>query len=191
MAKVKTKKSKHKSNAQKKMNSQSKMKAKTKLKLKSNTKSKSKAKLKSKLKSKSKLKGKLKSNLKIANESKADYHHHYLPATENELIGHLNEDLQEAWYKVRALAAEQGEQRIYTSAKAIMFAKTICYFFVRPKKKFLETVIFLTDDRKRLGFHSVVAVTKIKYSHTFRLVHADQVEGELAEAIKQSYKECR
>lgn len=124
-------------------------------------------------------------------KSKAEYHHNYLPATENELIMNLSEDLQEAWHKIRELAAAQGEQRIYTSAKAIMFAKTICYFFVRPKKKFLETVIFLSDDRKRSGFHSVVVSTKTKYTHTFRLVHADQVEGELAEAVIQAYKECR
>lgn len=46
----------------------------------------------------------------------------------------LPEDLQDAWTKLRALMTSFGEQRIYTSNKAIMFARRVGHAFVRPKK---------------------------------------------------------
>src|ERR1700733_13019239 len=61
--------------------------------------------------------------------------------TEAELIDGLNEDLRDAWTKLRAFAADLGLQRIYASALSIMFARKICYFFVRPKKTFIEVWI--------------------------------------------------
>ena len=36
-----------------------------------------------------------------------------------------------------------GEQRIYASHNSIMFSRKSCYFFVRPKKNFLEVCVFL------------------------------------------------
>ena len=35
------------------------------------------------------------------------------------------------------------EQRIYASHKSIMFSLGSCYFFVRPKRSFLEVCVFL------------------------------------------------
>lgn len=69
-----------------------------------------------------------------------------------------------------------------------MFSKKTCFFFVRPKKSYLEVVIFLRDSKKRKGFHSVVAVSKTKFAHTAKVLHADQVEGSLTEAIAESYQ---
>jgi hypothetical protein len=63
--------------------------------------------------------------------------------TEEALTADLTEDLREAWMRVRETAAGFGEQRIYASGKAIMFARKSCYFFVRPKRQFLQVCVFL------------------------------------------------
>ena len=63
--------------------------------------------------------------------------------TEAALTRDLSDDLQEAWERLRETAVEFGEQRIYASHNSIIFSRKSSYFFVRPKKSFLEVVIFL------------------------------------------------
>jgi hypothetical protein len=109
------------------------------------------------------------------------------PTTENALIENLNEDLIEAWRKIKSFSLGLGEQRVYASGKAIMFSKKTCFFFVRPKMSYLEVVVFLASPKKSKSFKSAVAVSKTKFAHTFKLIHADQVEGELTDAIRESY----
>lgn len=122
---------------------------------------------------------------------KKTYEHHpdHYNKSEPFLIDPLSEELKDAWYKLREFGESLGEQTIYASGKAIMFKKSVCYFFVRPKKSYLEVVVFLKSDEAREGFKEPTAVSKTKYSHVFKLVHADQVEASLTDAIKQSYQE--
>ena len=129
---------------------------------------------------------------KAAKSAKKKYTHHpdHYNSSEDFLIENLDEDLKEAWLKIREFGASLGEQRIYASGKAIMFSKKVCYFFVRPKKSFLEVVIFLKSKKSLKTFKAIVPVSKIKFSHTFKLVHSDQVEGELADAISEAYNEA-
>ena len=63
--------------------------------------------------------------------------------TEAALTRDLPEDLREAWERLRETAAGFGDQRIYASHNSIMFSRKSCYFFVRPKKSFLEVCVFL------------------------------------------------
>lgn len=42
----------------------------------------------------------------------------------------LSEEMEKAWLALRQFAVTLGEQRIYASGKAIVFAKKACYFFV-------------------------------------------------------------
>src|SRR5215212_5513527 len=63
--------------------------------------------------------------------------------TEGALTEGLSEDLLDAWERLRETASAFGEQRIYASHKSIMFSRTSCYFFVRPKRSFLEVCVFL------------------------------------------------
>src|SRR4051812_41227730 len=108
-------------------------------------------------------------------KKKKAYHHRTGPVTEKELVGHLNEDLQDAWAKIREFGQSLGEQRIYASHNSIMFSKKICYFFVRPRKTFLKVWIFLP--RQVEGLKSMRGTKKIeKYCNLFKLIHADQVE---------------
>lgn len=120
---------------------------------------------------------------------KYEHHADHYNKSEPYLINPLEEDLKDAWFKIRAFGASLGEQRIYASGRAIMFSKKVCYFFVRPKKKYLETVIFLPYERSEPEFKSIKAVSKTKYAHTFRLIHSDQVEGELTQALQEAYRE--
>ncbi len=52
-------------------------------------------------------------------------------------------DAGDAWERLRGPAARFGQQRIYASHNSIMFSRTSCYCFVRPKKTFLEVCVFL------------------------------------------------
>ena len=63
--------------------------------------------------------------------------------TETALTADLSEDLRDAWDRLRETAAEFGDQRVYASHNSIMFSRKSCYFFVRPKKQFLEVCFFL------------------------------------------------
>jgi len=111
---------------------------------------------------------------------------HGRPFTESELIDGLDEDLRDAWQKLRAFAAGLGAQRIYASALSIMFARKVCYFFVRPKKTFLEVWFFLP--REVEGLRSMHGPTKkARYCNLFKLVHADQVEGPLTDWIREAF----
>ena len=106
--------------------------------------------------------------------------------TEAELIDGLNEDLRDAWHKLRNFAADLGTQRIYASALSIMFARKVCYFFVRPKKTFLEVWIFLPHKIEGLKFMSSPA-KKIRYCNLFKLIHPDQVEAPLTDWIREAF----
>jgi hypothetical protein len=106
--------------------------------------------------------------------------------TEAELIDGLDEDLRDAWQKLRDFAAGLGLQRIYASALSIMFSRKVCYFFVRPKKTFLEVWIFLPHKIEGLKFMSSPA-KKIRYCNLFKLVHADQVEAPLTDWIREAF----
>ena len=98
-----------------------------------------------------------KSKSKTRKPVKKTYTHHpdHYNRSEIFLIDNKAPDLQEAWFKIREFGEAQGPKKIYASGRAIMFSKKVCYFFVRPKKTFLETVVFLSDKKLRDGFSTV------------------------------------
>src|SRR5499427_1446735 len=63
--------------------------------------------------------------------------------TEAALTRDLSEDLRDAWERLRETALEFGDQRVYASHHSIMFSRRSCYFFVRPRRAYLEVCIFL------------------------------------------------
>lgn len=106
--------------------------------------------------------------------------------TEAELIDGLDEDLRDAWHKLRDFAAALGPQRIYASALSIMFSRKVCYFYVRPKKTFLEVWIFLPREIEGLATMRGPA-KKVKYCNLFKLIHPDQVEEPLTDWIQEAF----
>jgi hypothetical protein len=108
--------------------------------------------------------------------------------TEAALTRDLSEDLQDAWERLRETAASFGEQRIYASHKSIMFSRKSCYFFVRPKKSFLEVCVFLGRTLKALPVRRVDRVSKSKVVHIIPIKHRDEVEAPITEWLREAYE---
>src|SRR5262245_22315764 len=108
--------------------------------------------------------------------------------TEAALTADLSEDLREAWERLRETAAAFGEQRIYASGHAIMFARKTAYFFVRPKKQFLEVCVFLGRTVKALQVRRVDQVSKSKLAHIIRITHRDEVESPVTDWLQEAYE---
>lgn len=113
--------------------------------------------------------------------------HHCVEPTEHEVVGHLEGDLRDAWLKLRSAALELGEQRIHASAKAVMFSRSTCYFFVRTRKSALELCVFLPTPLTHAMVKRVQAVSKTKFAHTILVQHEDSVEAPLTNWIKSAW----
>ena len=108
--------------------------------------------------------------------------------TEAALTKDLSEDLQDAYERLRETAVELGEQRIYASHSSIMFARKSCYFFVRPKRNFLEVVIFLGRAVKSPRIKKVVESSKTKRAHVIQVRHRDEVEAPITDWMQEAYE---
>jgi hypothetical protein len=108
--------------------------------------------------------------------------------TEAALTEDLSEDLQEAYERLRETAVEFGEQRIYASHHSIMFARSSCYFFVRPKKNFLEVCIFLGRALKGPQVRSADEASRSKVANILRITHRDEVEPPITDWLREAYE---
>ena len=108
--------------------------------------------------------------------------------TEEALTEGLSEDLRDAWARLRETATEFGEQRIYASHHSIMFARKSCYFFVRPKKSFLEVVIFLGRRVKASQIRRTDEASNTRIAHFVRIVHRDEVEPPITDWLREAYE---
>ena len=107
--------------------------------------------------------------------------------TEAALTRDLSEDLQEAWERLRETAVAFGEQRIYASHHSIMFSRTSCYFFVRPKRNFLEVCVFLGRTLKAPQVRRVVRASRSKIAHLIQVRHRDEVEAPITDWLEEAY----
>jgi hypothetical protein len=107
--------------------------------------------------------------------------------TERALTQELSEDLREAWDRLRETAAGFGEQRIYASLHSIMFSRTACYFFVRPKSKYLEVCIFLGRALKGPQVRRVDRPSQTKVVNIIHVRHRDEVEPPITDWLKEAY----
>ena len=107
--------------------------------------------------------------------------------TEAALTEDLSEDLQDAWERLRETAAEFGEQRIYASHSSIMFSRNSCYFFVRPKKNFLEVCVFLGRTLKAPQVRRTAPASRAKIAHILHIRHRDEVEAPFTDWLKEAY----
>jgi len=107
--------------------------------------------------------------------------------TEAALTRDLPEDLRDAWERLRETAGDFGEQRIYASHNSIMFSRKSCYFFVRPKKTFLEVCVFLGRLVKAPQIRRVDRSSKTKLVHIVRITHRDEVEAPFTDWLREAY----
>lgn len=108
--------------------------------------------------------------------------------TEAALTQELSEDLRDAWERLRETAAAFGEQRIYASHSSIMFSRRSCYFFVRPKKRFLEVCVFLPRALKAPQIRRVDEASKSRRAHSLRITHRDEVEPPITDWLHEAYE---
>jgi hypothetical protein len=108
--------------------------------------------------------------------------------TETALTADLSEDLRDAWARLRETAVELGDQRIYASHSSIMFSRRSCYFFVRPKKNFLEVCVFLGRALKAPQVRRVDRSSKSKFVHFLRITHRDEVEPPITDWLREAYQ---
>ena len=116
-----------------------------------------------------------------------DGSHDCWTTTEGALTRDLPEDLRDAWERLRETADEFGPQRIYASHNSIMFSRKSCYFFVRPKKKFLEVCVFLGRELRSPRVRRVEASSKTKFVHFIQITHRDEVEPPVTDWLREAY----
>ena len=116
-----------------------------------------------------------------------DAEHDCWTTTEQALTRDLPGDLQEAYARLRETAVSFGEQRIYASHKSIMFSRKSCYFFVRPKPKFLEVCVFLGRSVKAPQVRRIEEASKSKLVHFLRITHRDEVEAPITDWLREAY----
>lgn len=108
--------------------------------------------------------------------------------TEAALTQDLSEDLRDAWERLREAAVSFGEQRIYASHKSIMFSRTSCYFFVRPKRSCLEVCVFLGRTLTAPQVRRVDRASKSKIVHIIPIRHRDEVEAPVTDWLQEAYE---
>ena len=108
--------------------------------------------------------------------------------TEEALTQDLSDDLRDAWERLRETAVSFGDQRIYASHKSIMFSRKSCYFFVRPKKSFLELCVFLGRTLKAPQVRRFDRASKSKVYHIIHITHRDEVESPITDWLREAYE---
>src|SRR5919108_3709919 len=107
--------------------------------------------------------------------------------TEAALMRDLPEDLRDAWERLRETAAAFGHQRIYASHKSVMFSRRSCYFFVRPKSRFLELNVFLGRPLRAPQVRRVERPSTAKFVHVIHVRHRDEVEPPITGWLQEAY----
>src|ERR1700737_4327810 len=108
--------------------------------------------------------------------------------TEAALTQDLSEALRSAWERLRETALSFGDQRIYASHKSIMFSRKSCYFFVRPKRNFLELCVFLGRALKAPQVQRADRASKSKVVHFIQIRHRDEVEAPVTDWLQEAYE---
>lgn len=107
--------------------------------------------------------------------------------TERALTQDLPEELQDAYQRLREAAVDFGEQRVYASGSCIMFSRTSCYFFVRPKRRWLELAVFLDRPLTSPLVKRAEPKSKVKTANIIRITHRDEVEAPLTDWLREAY----
>src|SRR5262249_15755232 len=107
--------------------------------------------------------------------------------TEAALTEDLSEELRDAWERLRETAVEFGDQRIYASGTAIMFSRKSCYFFVRPRRSFLEVCLFLDRAVRAPQVRRVERTSASKLVDIIQIRHRDEVEAPFTDWLQEAY----
>jgi hypothetical protein len=107
--------------------------------------------------------------------------------TEAALTQDLSDELNDAWERLREAAVELGDQRIYASGTAIMFSRDSCYFFVRPRRSYLQVCIFLGRAVRAPQVRRVERKSRAKLVNIVHITHRDEVEPPITDWLREAY----
>jgi Domain of unknown function (DUF5655) len=68
-----------------------------------------------------------------------------------------------------------------------MFSHKSCYFFVRPKRNFLELCVFLGRRLKAPQVRRSDRASKSKVYHVIHIKHRDEVETPITDWLQEAY----
>ena len=68
-----------------------------------------------------------------------------------------------------------------------MFSRKTCYFFVRPKQKYLELCVFVGRRLEAPQVRRVDQASKSKLYHLIRITHRDEVEPPITDWLQEAY----
>ena len=69
-----------------------------------------------------------------------------------------------------------------------MFSRKSCYFFVRPKRNFLELCVFLGRTLKAPQVRRSDSASKAKMYHIIHIKHRDEVEAPITDWLREAYE---
>ena len=69
-----------------------------------------------------------------------------------------------------------------------MFSRKSCYFFVRPKKNFLELCVFLGRTLNAPQVRRSDPASKSKVYHIIHIRHRDEVEAPITDWLQEAYE---
>src|SRR5262249_30532084 len=67
-------------------------------------------------------------------------------------------------------------------------SRSSCYFFVRPKRNYLEVCVFLGRQVRAPQVRRVERSSKSKLVHFIRLTHRDEVEAPITDWLQEAYE---
>ena len=76
------------------------------------------------------------------------------------------------------------------SHKSIMFSRKSCYFFVRPKRNFLEVCVFLGRAVKAPQVRRADRSSTSEVANMIHIRHRDEVEAPVTEWLLEAFKFC-
>jgi hypothetical protein len=71
-----------------------------------------------------------------------------------------------------------------------MFSRKSCYFFVRPKQKYLEVCVFLGRAVQSPRVRRTQPVSKTKTVHVIHITHRDEVEEPVTGWLREAWEFC-
>src|SRR2546426_213386 len=116
-----------------------------------------------------------------------DEAHDCWTTTEAALTEELSDELKDAWERLREAAVEFGDQRIYASGTAIMFSRKSCYFFVRPRRSYLQVCVFLGRAIRAPEVRRVERKSASKLVNIVHITHRDEVEPPITDWLQEAY----
>jgi hypothetical protein len=69
-----------------------------------------------------------------------------------------------------------------------VFSRKSCYFFVRPKTKFLEVCVFLGRTLKAPEVRRFDRISKSKVVHIIQIRHRHEVEAPITDWLREAYE---